>query len=277
MIVAPPRELPALGPIYVSSDSCSYFRDGRPSRTAYSQPTRGLTGPQYDKALSLGMRRSGTILYRPICPGCRKCQPFRIDVSKFAPSKSQRRVIRKCEGLFEIRLHNPRIDNEHLDLFARYQQFQHQEHGIDADPVSYERFLGESVVETAELSWRAATSQKLVAVGIVDIVPSGVSTVYFYWDPELRDCSLGTYSALTEISLCRTWNKPYYYLGYLVPGAPTMNYKASYSAGEVWDGNHWIPVDGRGLEDPEVMKTLASAEARSIAADARRFPVDEDA
>lgn len=221
------------------------------------------------------MRRSGTILYRPICPGCRKCQPFRIDVSAFEPSKSQRRVIRKCEGQFEIRLGPPKVDNEHLDLFARYQQFQHDEHGIDADPESYERFLGESVVETAELTWRDISTQKLVAVGIIDIVPSGLSTVYFYWDPQLRDYSLGTYSALTEISLCRTWNKPYYYLGYLVPGAKTMNYKASFAAGEVWDGHDWIPVGGRGLEDPEVLKILSSAEALSIVADDRRFPAEE--
>jgi leucyl-tRNA---protein transferase len=276
VIVDPPRELRALGRIYISGDSCSYFRDGRPSRTAYAQPAFGLNGAQYDTALNLGMRRSGTILYRPICPGCRKCQPFRIDVAKFEPSKSQRRVIRKCEGLFEIRLNSPKVDNEHLDLFARYQAFQHSEHGIEADSESYERFLGESVVETAELSWRDARTGKLVAVGIIDVVPSGVSTVYFYWDPELRDYSLGTYSALTEISLCRSWNKPYYYLGYLVPGAQTMNYKASFGAGEVWDGDAWIPVEGRGLEDPGVMRVLASAEAASMAADARRFPVDEE-
>lgn len=222
------------------------------------------------------MRRSGSILYRPICPGCRKCQPFRIDVARFEPSKSQRRVIRKCEGRFEIRLHRPQVDNEHLELFGRYQKFQHAEHGIEADTESYARFLGESVVDTMELSWRDSTTRQLVAVGIIDVVPSGVSTVYFFWDPALRDLSLGTYSALTEVSLCRQWQKPYYYLGYLVPGAVTMNYKASFAAGEVWDGDNWMPVPGRGIEDAALVSALRQAEAASMIADTRRFPcVDE--
>ena len=106
---------------------------------------------------------------------------------------------------------------------------------------------------------------------MIDAVPNGVSTVYFFWDPALRDLSLGTYSALTEISLCRNWNRRYYYLGYLVPGARTMNYKASFAAGEVWDGDNWVPVNGRGIDDPELLADLAKAEAASIVADTRRF------
>ena len=271
MILEPPQELPALGLIHIADGTCSYFRDGRPSRTAFSQPVRHLTPAEYEKALAMGMRRSGAILYRPICPGCRKCQPFRIDTTRFAPSKSQRRVSRKCEGRFEIRMHRPLIDREHVALFSRYQDYQHGEYGIDADTESYERFLGESVVGTMELSWRDTATQKLAAVGMIDAVPNGVSTVYFFWDPGLRDLSLGTYSALTEISLCRNWNRRYYYLGYLVPGARTMNYKASFAAGEVWDGDNWVPVNGRGIDDPELLADLAKAEAASIVADTRRF------
>ncbi len=274
MILEPPDKLPDIGLIYVADDSCSYFRDGRPSRTAFAQPARPLSAAGYDRALSLGMRRSGSILYRPICPGCRKCQPFRIDAARFQLSKSQRRVVRKCEGLFEVRMHAPRVDNEHIELFARYQQFQHAEHGIDASNESYERFLGDTVVDTRELSWRDA-SKKLVGVGIVDLVPTGISTVYFFWDPSLRDLSLGTYSALTEISLCQQWKLPYYYLGYLVPGAATMNYKASFGSGEVWDGENWIPVPGRGLATPETIEALAEAERKSIRADDRHFPLLE--
>lgn len=270
MILRPPKELPVLGPVYLGGESCSYFRDGRPSRTAFTQPLRPLTPAEYDHALQMGMRRSGTILYRPVCPGCRKCQPFRIDVAAFEPSKSQRRVIRKCEGAFEIRVHSPRVDPEHVDLFARYQDGQHGEHGIEASDESYSRFLGDSIVDTIELSWRDAAG-KLAAVGILDVVPSGLSTVYFFWDPAYRDFSLGTYSALVEIDLCRQWKLPYYYLGFLVPGAPTMNYKAFFGAGEVWDGRAWLPVGGRGVDDPQVRAVLAEAESKSMEADEARF------
>jgi arginyl-tRNA--protein-N-Asp/Glu arginylyltransferase len=272
LILSPPPELPVLGLLFAGGEKCSYFRDDRPARTIYSQPQRVLTPQEYDTALSLGMRRSGQILYRPVCPGCRKCQPFRIAIANFEPSKSQRRVIRKCEGRFEIRLHRPRLDHEHLDLFARYQAGQHGERGIDATEESYEGFLVRSVVDTMELSWRDSAG-RLCAVGIVDMIPSGVSTVYFFWDPMLRDLSLGTYSALVEMDLCRQWNKPYYYLGYLVPGAETMNYKASFSGGEIWNGENWVPVGGRGIEEPLLLAALAEAETGSIEADQRRFPI----
>jgi arginyl-tRNA--protein-N-Asp/Glu arginylyltransferase len=272
LIVSAPPELPVLGLLVAGGDKCSYFRDDRPACTVYSQPRRPLSPQEYDTALSLGMRRSGRILYRPVCPGCRKCQPFRIDVNRFAPSKSQRRVMRKCEGAFEVRLQHPRFDPEHIDLFARYQAAQHGVRGIDPSMESYRQFLVDSITETVELAWRDP-SGKLCAVGILDIVPSGVSTVYFFWDPELRDYSLGTYSALLEIDLCRQWNKPYYYLGYLVPGAETMNYKASFSGGEVWNGEGWVPVGGRGIDDPLLLSALAEAEIASIQADQRRFPI----
>jgi leucyl-tRNA---protein transferase len=269
VIADPPHELPVLGTLFLGGDTCAYFRDGRPARTAFAQPRRMLTPAEYDTALNIGMRRSGAILYRPLCPNCRKCQPFRIDVSRFEPSKSQRRVIRKCENRFDVRAHRPRVDPEHLDLFARYQAGQHGERGIDPSEESYERFLGESVTDTIELSWRL--EGKLVACGILDAVPSGLSTVYFFWDPDLADLSMGTYSALTEIDLCRQWKLPYYYLGYLVPGAETMNYKAQFAAGEVWDGTSWIPVEGRGVENPSVARILDEAERRAMEADSERF------
>lgn len=41
-----------------------------------------------------GYRRAGSILYKNICPHCKKCQPIRILVSDFVPSKSQRKVLR---------------------------------------------------------------------------------------------------------------------------------------------------------------------------------------
>ena len=37
---------------------------------------------------------------------------------------------------------------------------------------------------------------KLIAVGVLDILPHSVSSVYFYYDPEYSFLSLGVYSAL---------------------------------------------------------------------------------
>ncbi len=271
-MIPPPGTLRALGPLVVVDGECPYFKDGRPNRTAFALPGTTLQPAEYEVAMSLGMRRSGSLLYRPLCPSCRRCQPFRLDTERFVPSKSQRRVERRCEGRFEIELGRPRSDDEHLALYRRYQATQHGADAQSSDDESYERFLCETVADTWELSWRDP-SGALVAVGIIDVVPQGVSTVYFYWDPSLRDLSIGTFSALYEIELCRRWEKRYYYLGYLVAGSKTMSYKATFAGGEVWDGTQWRPVGGRSLDDAQVAETLASAERTSIEADARHFRV----
>lgn len=271
-VIPPPTPLRALGPLVVVDGECPYFKDGRPNRTAFALPGATLQPAEYEAAMGLGMRRSGALVYRPLCSGCRKCQPLRIDVQRFTPSRSQRRAQKRCEGLFEIEIGRPRSDTEHLDLYARYQADQHGADGQSSDDESYERFLCESVADTWELSWRDL-SGALVAVGIIDVVPQGLSTVYFFWDPSLRDLSIGTWSALYEIGLCRRWEKRYYYLGYLVAGSKTMSYKASFSGGEVWDGTRWVTMPSRDLTDPVVQQTLDVAERDSMDADARHFRI----
>lgn len=269
-VIPPPSSLRSLGPLVVVDGDCPYFRDGRPNRTAFALPGAQLEPREYEAAMSLGMRRSGALVYRPVCPTCRRCQPFRIDAQRFELSRSQKRVKKRCDGLFTVDVTRPVMDAEHLELYARYQADQHGADGQTADEDSYERFLCETVADTWELTWRDE-NKKLVAVGIVDVVPDGISTVYFFWDPSLRNLSIGVYSALYEIELCRRWNKRYYYLGYLVAGSKTMSYKASFSAGEVWNGTTWVPVPGRDLDDAEVNATLDTAERESMAADAKHF------
>jgi arginine-tRNA-protein transferase len=269
-VIPPPTSLPTLGPLVVVDGDCAYFPEsGRPSRTAYALPGR-LRPSEYRDAMALGMRRSGTLVYRPLCVGCRRCQPFRVDVDAFSLSRSQRRVQKRCDGMFEVELTRPVVDDEHLRLYRRYQEDQHDKDGQETDEESYARFLLDTVVDTWEVAWRDR-SGNLVAVGIIDVVDDGVSTVYFYWDPALRGLSLGVYSALWEIDLTRRWNKRYYYLGYLVPGARTMSYKSQFAGGEIWDGERWLPVPSRDVDDAATQVVLRAAEVGAMRADDVHF------
>lgn len=271
-VIPPPIDLTELGPLVVVEGDCAYFRDGRRSCTAFSLPGH-VDGASYQRAMDVGMRRSGTVIYRPLCAGCRKCQPLRVPTAAFAPSRSQRRVRKRCDGLFDIRVGKPRLDEERLDLYARYQADQHGEHAQSADATSYRRFLVDTVTDTIELSWRDRDGT-LIGVGVLDVTPQALSSVYFYWEPSLRKLSLGIYSALVEIDLCQRWQKPYYYLGYLVPGSKTMSYKASFPGAEVWDGQRWVPLNGRDVEEPAVSRVLDAAESASMRSDNARFRLD---
>jgi len=74
----------------------------------------------------------------------------------------------------------------------------------------------------------------LVAVGVVDILPRCLSSVYAFYDPVLsRVLNLGKYTALREIEWVRRASvyRPdlkYYYLGYYIHSCPKMRYKADF-------------------------------------------------
>ena len=74
---------------------------------------------------------------------------------------------------------------------------------------------------------------KLIAVGVLDILPHCVSSKYFFYDPDYMFLSLGTYSALREIYLIRSLNRncpalKYYYMGFFINSCSKMRYKANY-------------------------------------------------
>ncbi|XP_006813302.1 arginyl-tRNA--protein transferase 1-like [Saccoglossus kowalevskii] len=73
----------------------------------------------------------------------------------------------------------------------------------------------------------------LIAVGVIDILPHCVSSVYLYYDPDYSFMSLGTYSGLQEIAFTRSLQKKapslkYYYMGYYIHTCPKMRYKGQY-------------------------------------------------
>ncbi len=70
--------------------------------------------------------------------------------------------------------------------------------------------------------------ETLVGVGIVDVCPRSLSTVYFYFDPAHGRRSLGVFSTLWEICYARRHGLAYYYLGYYIRDARTMNYKTRF-------------------------------------------------
>lgn len=75
----------------------------------------------------------------------------------------------------------------------------------------------------------------LVAVGVVDILPQGLSSVYLFYHPQFaRDLvPLGKYAILQEIEFARSLQLPYYYLGYYIESCTKMRYKAEYRPSEL--------------------------------------------
>src|SRR5205807_1909208 len=75
-------------------------------------PARRLRPAEWAQRLAAGDRRQGFLLYRPSCPSCRACQAIRIQVDRFQPGKTQRRVFRHGEGLLQTTIGAPTLTAE---------------------------------------------------------------------------------------------------------------------------------------------------------------------
>jgi arginyl-tRNA--protein-N-Asp/Glu arginylyltransferase len=227
--------------LYITTPSpCGYLAD-RDSVSVVADPARMIDSPLYGVLVDRGFRRSGRAFYRPQCPECVACVPVRVPVDRFAPSRSQRRVWRANEGL-DVVAREPCLDEAHYQLFRRYQREHHRDTMQLAregeDPrTGYFRFLVETTVATRFYEYRLG--DRLVAVGVVDHLPQGLSTVYFFFDPIEGRRSLGTYSVLWEITETRKLGLPYYYLGYWIRDCRKMAYKASFSPLEYLVNGQW--------------------------------------
>ena len=184
-----------------------------------------MDGGIYHGFMDAGFRRNGKLVYQPVCRGCRECVPIRVPVHRFAPSKSQRRAWGRNQDLV-ISIAAPKADDEKFELYRRYVTQWHVGHEGD-DRSSFEQFLYESPVDTAEFTYRLPDG-RLVAVGICDVCAASLSSVYFYFDPSEASRGLGTFGALYEINFTRRVGIPYYYLGYWINACRTMQYKSSF-------------------------------------------------
>ena len=91
--------------------------------------------------------------------------------------------------------------------------------------------------------FRYFLDETLVGISIVDFGASDISSVYFYFDPELSSRSLGTYSALVEILWMKRQRMRYYYLGLYVEDCRHLNYKARYHPHERLVNKRWLRFD----------------------------------
>jgi len=215
---------------YVHTGECVYLPNRRWSLRMFPCPRDDRV---YQDLLDDFHRRSGWIVYRPVCAGCQECRPIRIPVAEFRPSKSQRRCLKRNADL-RMEIGPPLPTEEKLRLHNRFvaDRFDKGDGGFPSLE-AYAEVFGRSPVSTREM--RFYLRGRLVGVGIVDLLPDVLSSVYFYFDPDEAKRSLGTLSALKEIEYARDTGRAYTYLGYYIRGCREMAYKDRFRPSEVLD------------------------------------------
>lgn len=167
---------------------------------------------------------------------------------------------------FEVTLEHSSHTDEKYNLYVTYQTQIH--HDPDNTPSDFKRFLVQTPLIHEAIPYSATPpghlpkqygsyhqlyriDGELAALGVIDILPGCVSSVYFMYDPKWEKHSLGKLSALREASLAKEIHDAgvpsmtALYMGYYIHTCAKMRYKGDYSPSYLADPEDytWHPLE----------------------------------
>ena len=207
-------------------------------------------------------RRGGVKMFRLRENHNMKCCDWetRVDAMKFdhTISKSYRKVLRKMPSNIRVKTLPAYFNKEAFDLYNSYHVSKHDKpiksrHSYTEHVVysPYRQQEGKGGIVYGTYHQEYYLGDRLAAVGVIDVVPYGVVSVYMWYDnsKEINKYSFGVYSALKEIEYVRSLatrnpDIKYYYLQGWNPHNKKLSYKANYTPVEFFCpciSTEWIP------------------------------------
>jgi len=234
--------MPKIPPIFSITvpQPCGYLPD-RQETMLVLKPRSAVNEVLHDNLLRHGFRCSGKYVHRPACTDCNACVPIRIPVTQFTPRRKHLRALRHNTDLRMVES-TPRLTHEIFALYERYITSRHRNGSMY--PPQREQFKSflftpKSMARFLEFRHR----RQLVAVAVTHLGQHSMSATYTFFDPEMNDRSLGTYSILKQIFLARARGLDFLYLGYWIDGCRKMDYKREYAPLQLLIDNKWVSFD----------------------------------
>ncbi|KAM6330274.1 arginyl-tRNA--protein transferase 1 isoform 2-T2 [Podargus strigoides] len=174
-----------------------------------------------------------------------------------APHKLEVRVVRSSPPSSQFKA----TFQESYQVYKRYQMVIHKDPPDKPTINQFTRFLCDSPLEAEnapngpDCGYGSFHQQywldgKIIAVGVIDILPCCVSSVYLYYDPDYSFLSLGVYSALREVAFTRQLHEKapdlcFYYMGFYIHSCPKMRYKGQYRPSDLLcpETYIWTPIE----------------------------------
>lgn len=142
---------------------------------------------------------------------------------------------------------------EKFQLFNNYQRHVHHEGDAEISKTGFRRFLCGSPLHRHDVNGQKQGSYhqmyrldgRLIAISVLDLLPHGVSGVYFIYHSDFDKWSFGKLSALRETALAIEGGYQWYYMGYYIHSCLKMRYKGDYKTQYVLDNDtlEWNPLD----------------------------------
>ncbi|EIM88514.1 uncharacterized protein STEHIDRAFT_95770 [Stereum hirsutum FP-91666 SS1] len=167
---------------------------------------------------------------------------------------------------FEVTIEPSSFTEEKFALFQSYEKHIHKKD--ETKPSGFRRFLVDTPLVREEIPYSSPPPShlpthygahhqlyrldgELIAMGVIDILPNCVSSVYFMWEKRFEKFSLGKISALREASLAREIREAgakhmgYLYMGFYIQSCQKMRYKGEYAPSYLADPEEytWHPIE----------------------------------
>lgn len=164
--------------------------------------------------------------------------PLRIRLSRFFPSKSQRRILKRNAHLRVVVRPTVLDDQKHM-LFER-----HKTRFTENIPDSLLNFMEADAATTPCRNVEVCLydQNRLIGVSFLDVGFRATSSVYAMFDPAYSKHSPGIFMILQSIEYSKRQGKLLYYPGYAHRETSFYDYKKKFSGLEYYDWNQsWLP------------------------------------
>ncbi|CAG8202790.1 unnamed protein product [Penicillium olsonii] len=252
-------------PHYTLRLEAADYRPRRDQRKAINKWNKFILGPEY-------MRKAARL-----CPQTRAQKKHRkcnFDVLSAVHASEYDHIKRPVDPAtklpiepahrFEVTIEGDSVSQAKFQLFLKYQAAVHKEDVSNSKPKDFQRFLCTGIKRSPNPLTPSNASQKklgswhqcyrldgeLVAVAVLDLLPTGVSSVYVFHDPAYEQWGFGKLSAMREIVFSIENQYKYYYMGYYIHSCVKMRYKANFRPQYILDpeSGEWDPLDGELTE-----------------------------
>lgn len=218
---------------------CSYKED-EIAATVFVDPELAITQHLNSRLTEIGYRRSGAHIYRPDCENCRACISCRVPVAQFKRSKRYQRIWNRNKDI-RVEVCSELVGETPYHLYQEYIEKRHSDGDMyPANPEQFDAFIRSNAEGSQYYCFYI--EDRLIAVSVSDVLDTGLSAVYTFFDPALEKRSLGNFAILWQIEQARALGLDFLYLGYWIKNCAKMEYKSAFRPLEMMVEGKWVVV-----------------------------------